>query len=422
MVCLLLVTTFSFFVFTQVGNRSLQEAEKDLQALIEHEWDHLELPSHQSDAKKGTPHFRDIYLRIWKEGSLLYDSYPVTGEPKDKIINSIKRFHNGHHYKVEGYYDLHSVLDHLDFIRRILILSCLASFLLILPVSFLSTQVLLRPFKDLASRTKELSAEKLSFRFAKPKHLDEYGMLANNFNLLLDRLEKSFNQMRSFAVSASHELRTPLSVIIGQGEMILRRPPALVSDCLPVIQKMLSPAKNLRDVINRLFLLAEVEQLEQENVITEIPIKKMLSQITSEIQEHYPATKKEILIYVDEAVTTRSGNKELFTCIVSNLTENAVKYSKNKIWVQVKKTKSHLELYFEDDGPGIDFVKREQVFKPFFRVTGKTDSTSHGLGLSIVKACVLAEKGSIELEDSTRLGGLMVKVSLPNTESHLLDA
>ena len=422
-VCLLLLTIFSWLVYVQVRDKSHLQAERDLQALIEHEWDHLDLPSHQAAAKPGTPHFRDVYLRIWKEGNLLYDSFPK-GETEvttiglvntpEKIFHTIQRDHNGHKYQVSGFYDLRLLLEHLSFIRRVLFLGCLAALVLIIPLSLFSTQFLLRPFRDLASRTSELNAEKLAFRFKEPANLDEYGMLAKNFNLLLDRLEKSFNQIRTFAVSASHELRTPLSVIIGQGEMALRKSPSDVPQCLSIIQKMLQPAKNLRNVINRLFFLAEVERLEQENQTVVIPVKHAISEVALGLQESYKQSR-EISVEGADSFATVVANRELFSSIVTNLLENAVKYSAKRVRVRFEKKDSFLNLFVEDDGPGIEVTKREQVFEPFFRVDGKpkVDFSSHGLGLSIVKACVQAEKGTIQLGDSD-LGGLSVRVSIPS--------
>ncbi len=428
-VCLLLLLVFSSLVYIQVRDKSLGQAEEDLQALIEHEWEHLDLPSHQTRAKPGTPHFRDVYLRIWKEGNLLYDSFPKIekGETSDienpplgiirgpgKLLHTIQRVHNGHRYQISGFYDLHQILDHLFFIRKVLALGCLVALVLIIPLSLISTRFLLRPFRSLASRTSELNAENLAFRFDNPRHLDEYGMLAKNFNLLLDRLEKSFAQVRTFAVNASHELRTPLSVIISQGEMALRKSPPDVSQCLSIIQKMLKPAKNLRDVVNRLFFLAEVERLEQEIPTIETSIKNSITEVIEGLRESYKHNDKDITIEgVDENITLQA-NPELYSSIITNLMENALKYSSKRVRIRFQKKDSQFKLWVDDDGPGIELSKREQVFEPFFRVEGKSNAhpSGHGLGLSIVKACVQAEHGTIKLNDSD-LGGLSVLVTIP---------
>ncbi len=422
-VCLLLLTIFSSLVYVQVRDKSHLQAERDLRALIEHEWEHIDLPSHHAATKRGTPHFRDVYLRIWMDGNLLYDSFPngaveIVGDDSmgapGNIFNTIERVHNGHKYRISGRYDIHLVLEHLSFMRRVLFLGCLGALVLIIPLSLFSTQFLLRPFRDLAKRTSELNAEKLAFRFVEPSNLDEYGMLAKNFNLLLDRLEKSFTQARTFAVSASHELRTPLSVIIGQGEMALRKSPSDIQQCLSIIQKMLQPAKNLRNVINRLFFLAEVERLEQENQTVVISVQRTISEVVGGLQESYQQSR-EISVEADDSQATVVANQELFSSIVTNLLENAVKYSSKHVRVRFEKKDSFLNLFIEDDGPGIEGAKREQVFEPFFRIAGKSkmDTSSHGLGLSIVKACVQAENGTIQLGDSD-LGGLSVRVSIPS--------
>ncbi len=421
-VCLVLLSIFSSLVYRQVKEKSFLQAEQDLKALAEHEWEHLELPSHQAASKTGTPHFKDVYLRIWKEGILLYNTFPKgmseethlgTIHEEKRLFHTIARTHNGHKYQISGLYDLSAILMHLNYIRKVLIFGCIIALLLIIPLSYFSTHFLLRPFRVLAEGTSQLNAEHLSFRFKQPKNLDEYGILTRNFNLLLDRLQKSFNQVQTFAVNASHELRTPLSVIIGQGEMAIRKPSSDVTHYIPIIQKMLQSAKSLRDVINRLFFLAEVERIEQENQKTEISVSDVIYDVVEGLHEPYRNNVKEISILGNEQ-TTILGNRELFSSIITNLVENAVKYSKKRVQIHFEKNNSQFQLTIDDDGPGIEVNKREAVFEPFFRIlkANEHSASSHGLGLSIVKACIDAEHGAIWLSDSS-LGGLSVKVSIP---------
>ena len=72
-----------------------------------------------------------------------------------------------------------------------------------------------------------------------------------------------------------------------------------------------------------------------------------------------------------------------------------------------------LHFRVEDDGKGIPDELREEAFEPFFQAPGQKRYRGHGLGLSIVKACVDAARGKIALGTSAALGGLSVDVLLP---------
>lgn len=411
---LFLLTIFSAVLFHQVKENALETAENYLKSLTEHEWEHLDLPSHQGLDHTEAPHYRNVYLQIWKEGSLVYDSYPKPDRVQEKIFHTFEGEHEGLKYRVTGFYDLTLIQEHLTLFRRYLILGCVIALLFIVPLSFILTKVFLTPFRELANLTSQLNAENLSFRLPAPKFRDEYGVLASNFNGLFNRLEKSFLQIRNFAVSASHELRTPLSVIITQGERALRKPPEKVADSTVILQKILQSAMHLRSIINRLFVLSEVDRLNQEIPTTDFILSKAVEEALQNLKEPYQSDLKHISVEADENQPFR-GNRELFMSLISNLIENSLKYSKEEINVKCEMTKSGLELCVEDDGPGIPPEQRNKVFEPFYRMDSPPEKSvnSHGLGLSIVKACLEAQKGTIELGTSF-LGGLKVIVKIPS--------
>ncbi|MFM8268718.1 MAG: sensor histidine kinase [Pseudomonadota bacterium] len=424
LISLVLLSSFSFLIYSRVRDNALKGAENYLRELSKHEWEHLELPSHQTSAHEETPHYRHVYLRIWKENQLMYDTFPK-GEPilmlnrgldekQGKLFNSLEGLYQGKVYKVTGYYDVSLILEHLAIFKRTLILGCLLALLIIIPLSLFFTRLLLRPFSDLASQASKLTAENLSFRLLVPKEKDEYGLLAQNFNFLFDRLEKSFTQLKNFAVNASHEIRTPLSVVISQSERAVRKPPQDVAACVDVFQKLLQSALNLRNIINRLFVLAEVERIGQEITKTNFPVRKTIDQVVSDLQESYAKENKRIrLDSVSDDLVLRE-NKELFLSTLTNLLENALKYSKQSIVIRFLKNSKGSALIIEDDGPGIPEEKRASVFEPFYRGEKTSDihSPNHGLGLSIVRACAEAQKAEIKLGSSS-LGGLRVEVLYP---------
>ena len=83
----------------------------------------------------------------------------------------------------------------------------------------------LKPVEEITQTAQNIAhGANLSERIPIPEVQDEIGNLANTFNEMMDRLEKSFAQVRQFSSDASHELRTPLTVLKGQSELVLGKP------------------------------------------------------------------------------------------------------------------------------------------------------------------------------------------------------
>ena len=207
-------------------------------------------------------------------------------------------------------------------------------------------------------------------------------------------------------------MRTPLSVIVSQLERVLRSRPCEVESYLPFCEKSLKAALQLRNITNQLFLLSEVERLGEQDLKREIRLEDIIETALTHVQESHPQIKKNILWKKNLRNSVISGNGALFLSIVTNLLENALKFSKGQVQLGWISKGREVVLIVEDDGPGIRPESRAQVFHPFFKEKNKEVNTGHGLGLAIVEGCVQALKGRITLGESG-LGGLLVEVTLP---------
>jgi two-component system, OmpR family, osmolarity sensor histidine kinase EnvZ len=98
---------------------------------------------------------------------------------------------------------------------------------------------------------------------------------------------------------------------------------------------------------------------------------------------------------------------------LANLLANATTYG-NSAEVAARRVGGNIEVTVEDDGPGIPADRREDVFRPFFRLedSRNRETGGVGLGLSIARDVIHGHGGSIALEDSP-LGGLRVRIRLP---------
>jgi signal transduction histidine kinase len=97
--------------------------------------------------------------------------------------------------------------------------------------------------------------------------------------------------------------------------------------------------------------------------------------------------------------------------MIGNLVENAAKYGNGRVFITVEKHDSSADVIVEDDGPGIPEADRESLFARGARLD--TDKPGTGLGLAIVRDVATIYGGSVELEESEDLGGLLVRLTLP---------
>ena len=118
-----------------------------------------------------------------------------------------------------------------------------------------------------------------------------------------------------------------------------------------------------------------------------------------------------------------AGNKTLAARVerqdldemLGNLIENAAKYGGGSVFVTVEELANFVEMLVEDDGKGIPEIERERIFDRGARLdTGKPGT---GLGLAIVRDVAEIYDGSVTLEESEDLGGLLVRLRLPKAET-----
>lgn len=405
LVSVAILAAFSGVVYSRIKTKLFDQASRAISQHLEHEWGHIvsrQDPLHHNNPTLIHP---EIQVQVIKDGKLLGEA---KSSSSSALVQSITRKADGHGYELIATHSLATTSEYLAALQKTLILACLVAALGIVPLSLALTSALLKPFRNLLLKTAELDAKNLSFRFPEPERQDEYGVLVRHFNRLLHRLERSFLQTRRFAKNASHELRTPLTVIRGEAEFTLRRERA-ASEYQAALGRIVSQTDRLQAIVARLLALSEVERLEEKVESSHISVNQAIAEALEVLQKVH-RQKKDVRIEGENIVYVGPG--ELFTSVVNNLLENAVKYSHQTILVAVRRGESGLHLSVEDDGAGIDDSQKDEVFQPFFKGDAGSEAGGHGLGLSIVKACLEAGKGSLKLGDS-KLGGLKVEIFFP---------
>jgi signal transduction histidine kinase len=241
---------------------------------------------------------------------------------------------------------------------------------------------------------------------------DELKELADTFDEMLDRLERSFDAQRRFVANASHELRTPLAINRTLLEVQLADPDAS-SDMRQLGKTLLSTNERSEQLVEGLLLLARSEN----EIVDRKPVD--LAEVASQAVEQTRAEADGRQVELREGLTPAvvQGNGVLLERIALNLVQNAVRYNVAQDgWVEVRTSVEGGQalLVVVNTGPVVPAYEVDNLFEPFRRLrTERTGSDKGvGLGLSIARSVARAHGGVISAEPRDG-GGLVMRVAIP---------
>lgn len=290
---------------------------------------------------------------------------------------------------------------------RVMVVTFLLGLGLIFLVGRFFAQRALSPVQRLINEMRTTSAANLSRRVQADNEQDELAQLARSFNDLLDRLDVTFRSQRNFIANASHELRTPLTAISGQLEVLLlkeRTSEAYAAALRSVLEDMHS----LNRLSDRLLQMAQAGNTAPTTTFAPVRLDEVLWQARSEVQRIDARYHVEVDLEVEEEEDVLvNGNEALLRSLVTNLMENACKYSADhRARVALHADGRELRVQVADQGIGIPEEHRERIFEPFHRVDNTAMVKGHGVGLSLVARIAELHKGRISLESTVGAGSI----------------
>lgn len=247
------------------------------------------------------------------------------------------------------------------------------------------------------------------------KGRDEYAALANEFNALTDRLQKTEESRRQFVSDASHELRTPLAAIRLLSDSIIQNEldQATIRE---FVQDISSESERLTRMTTKLLNLTALDskqftQQEQEPVNVGACCKKAVRMLTPFAREVHAAIEQSS----EESCYVMAQEDDIFQ-IVLNLAENGIKYSQDggQVRLIAYSQGSTAVLIVEDNGIGIPENELDRIFERFYRVdkARSREAGGTGLGLAIVRETVEKYGGTVEASNRPQ-GGARFTVKFP---------
>lgn len=241
-----------------------------------------------------------------------------------------------------------------------------------------------------------------------PKREDEFQTLILKLNLMLARIKELITGMRQVTDNIAHDLRNPLTRLKNRLEVTLLQPRA-ENEYQQAMEKAIEDGNELIKTFNSLLSIAQAEAgVRRDNWQ---PID--LSELIDDIADLYRIVAEEHGLTLDwqkKETIKIIGNRQLLAQTLSNLLENAIKYShpSGKISLLLYQEDKHPVIEVNDAGPGIPAQHREKVLARFQRLDNSRSTSGSGLGLSLVNAVAKLHSAKLTLLDNKP--GLRVKI------------
>ncbi|MCD7769897.1 MAG: HAMP domain-containing histidine kinase [Oscillospiraceae bacterium] len=257
-----------------------------------------------------------------------------------------------------------------------------------------------KPLDSISATAAAISeASDLSQRIALPPGRDEFTRLADTFNQLFQRLERSFEAEKQFTADASHELRTPVSIIKGACEYAEKydETPEEREETITMIHRQ---AVRMSDLIAQLLSMTRLEQ--GTEIAKPEPVE--LGELARSVCQEQDYRQVEIDCPVPVTVP---ADPALMGRLIANLIDNGFKYGRPEghVWVSVRRQSGETLLEVRDDGIGISTEEQEKVWQRFYQVdASRGDEGGAGLGLAMVRQIAQAHGGYMTLDSVPGVG------------------
>jgi len=237
---------------------------------------------------------------------------------------------------------------------------------------------------------------------------DEWDRVAENLNLMLDRIETLMGEVKQVSDNVAHDLRTPLTRVRGRlekayhGQRIGEDDQLLIGDTIGDLDAVLR-------IFSSITRIAQIETQARKGAFRTVN----LVEIAGEVVELYDAAAEQDgtrLTIAGEREVLVTGDRDLIFDAIANLVDNAIKHGRHggQVVVANENIDGRPVISIADDGPGIPADECEHVFKRFYRLEHSRYAPGNGLGLSLVAAVARLHGARIEMLDNAP--GLRLKL------------
>ena len=247
-----------------------------------------------------------------------------------------------------------------------------------------------------------------------PTHLsdDELNTLSRTINGMLDQIEQLVRGVRNVSNSIAHDLRTPLAELRSRlEELALMRPPP--EQTFSEVDGAVADVDRVIRIFDALLRLAEIDAGLRRSGFVPMDAAELAA---TAVEFYAPAAelKQIALTFRADGPTTAAGDPVLLAQALSNLIDNALKFTPNGGMIHVSvqsRPGGSVEISVADNGPGINDAEKAKVVERFYRGDASRGTPGVGLGLSLAQAVAKLHGSALEMSDLRP--GLRVLLTIP---------
>jgi len=268
---------------------------------------------------------------------------------------------------------------------------------------FLVGRAALKRIDNVSAASSRIMEGDLSGRLPISGAGDEFDRLSENLNAMLARIGELNDGLKQVSDNIAHDLKTPLTRLRNRAEAALtgNRKPAEYRETL---EETIAESDQLIKTFNAILMISRLEAGYSAEQSQQVDV----SQLVDDVVELYePVAEEAGVALAAEKPTTRvtiNGNRELLAQALSNIVDNAIKYSadgndKPAVAVKLERAGADVRLSVSDNGPGIpEEADRQRATERFVRLEKSRSQPGSGLGLSLAKAIVKYHGGRLDLD------------------------
>jgi len=296
--------------------------------------------------------------------------------------------------------NVHQAEDLQEFILSIMAIILAISVGLALTMGWLLGRTLLRRIDAINATAQQVTEGELSRRVSLSGQDDEFDELASHLNTMLARIEKLITGMRQVTDNVAHDLRRPLARVRNRIEVTLMEKRDS-KEYRSVLEETLEDANELMQTFSALLEIAQAEAGSFRGEWKVVDLSALLEELGGLYLDEAEVQHKQFELQIAPNLKV-TGNRHLLAQAISNLLDNALKYTPacSTIRLQAAMQAGRLSLIVSDNGPGIATNQRDKVFERFVRLEPDRSTAGNGLGLSLVKAVADLHKAELKLEDN----------------------
>ena len=212
-----------------------------------------------------------------------------------------------------------------------------------------------------------------------------------------NKLEASNTQKDDIISAISHEFKNPIAVINGYSQTLLDDTNINQNIRNKFLQKILNNGNKLSELIDTLRLSIKLDNGKMKLTFTKLNLLELVQDASDNLKLSYP--KKEIFIHAEETIIIKV-DRSLFCVLITNLIENAFKYSEDEVHIYI----SANTIEIVDTGIGISEKNLQKITNKFYRVHENSWNNSLGLGLFIVNNIINLHNFELEIESEEHSG------------------